>query len=48
MSVIVCAVDFSDEGLGVVKTAAEEAKRRNAKLWLVHVAAPDPAFVGFE
>lgn len=48
MSNILCAVDFSDDGKGVVATAALEAKLRHAKLWLVHVAAPDPDFVGYE
>ncbi|MEO0795398.1 MAG: universal stress protein [Verrucomicrobiota bacterium] len=48
MSVVICAVDFSDAGKGVVTTAAKEAQLRGAKLWLVHVAAPDPSFVGYD
>jgi len=48
MSNILCAVDFSDEGKGVIAAAAAEAKLRGAKLWLVHVAAPEPDFVGYE
>jgi len=48
MSVIVCAVDFSDAGRDVIRVATEEARRRQARLWLVHVAAPNPSFVGFE
>ncbi|GHB97956.1 universal stress protein [Cerasicoccus arenae] len=48
MKVILCAVDFSDEGKGVVEAAAAEARLRDAQLWLVHVAAPDPTFVGYE
>lgn len=48
MKAIVCAVDFSDEGKGVVATATREARLRSAKLWLVHVAAPDPDFVGYD
>jgi len=48
MSVVVCAVDFSEDGHKVVEVAAREASYRQAKLWLVHVAAPDPAFIGYE
>lgn len=48
MPTILCAVDFSDDGKGVITTAAAEAKLRGAKLWLVHVAAPEPDFVGYE
>ncbi len=48
MPTILCAVDFSDAGKGVVTTAASEARLRGAKLWLVHVAALNPDFVGYE
>lgn len=48
MKNLVCAVDFSDAGKGVIAAAAAEAKLRQAKLWLVHVAAPDPDFVGYD
>jgi len=48
MNNILCLVDFSDVTERVVKEAASLAKAFSSKLWLLHVAAPDPAFVGYE
>jgi nucleotide-binding universal stress UspA family protein len=48
MKTILAAVDFSPVTDDVIRQAAELAKAFSAALWLVHVAAPDPEFVGYE
>ena len=48
MKNILTAIDFSDMAQTVVRTAAELARTDGAHLWLVHVAAPNPDFVGYE
>ena len=48
MKNILVAIDkagTSDAALGMARSLA---KAFGAKVWLVHVAAPDPAFVGFD
>ncbi|MGB5593624.1 MAG: universal stress protein [Crocosphaera sp.] len=42
------AVDCSDSTKKVVKKAEEMAKALSAKVWIVHIAEPEPDFVGFE
>ena len=45
---ILVAIDFSPV-TGVVLEALEQiAANFSAHVWLIHVAAPDPAFVGYE
>ncbi len=42
------AIDF-DEGFDyLIDKAFDFAKAFDAKLWLMHIAAPDPDFVGYE
>lgn len=48
MQAVLAAIDFSPVADDVVRIAAELAERFGSKLWLVHVAAPDPAFVGYD
>jgi len=48
MRQILAAVDFSPISKAVVEQAASLAEAFSAELTLVHVAAPDPAFVGYE
>lgn len=48
MKKILTAIDFSDMAPSVVQTAAELARTDAAHLWLIHVAAPNPNFVGYE
>ena len=48
MKQILVALDFSDVSLLVLDHATELARAFGAKLWLLHVAAPDPDFVGYE
>lgn len=47
MNKILAAVDFSGISAQVVGVTAEMAERFAGEVWLVHVAAPDPDFVGF-
>lgn len=47
MKILVC-VDLSESTEKVVKKAEEIAKALSAKLWLLHIAEPDPDFVGYE
>ena len=47
MDNILAAIDFSDLTPTVVDKAAEIAKCFSSKLWLIHIAAPDPDFVGY-
>ena len=48
MENILAAIDFSDITPIVVSKAAEIAKGFSSKLWLIHIAAPDPDFVGYD
>ncbi len=45
---ILAAVDFSEVSDAVVSHAASLAQAFSARLLLLHVAAPDPEFVGLE
>jgi len=48
MKTIVVAIDFSSVTADVLERAAELGKGLSAAVWLVHVAAPDPDFVGYD
>lgn len=48
MKSILAAVDFSDVTPRLLNLSRDLARWSGAKLWLVHAAAPDPDFVGFE
>jgi nucleotide-binding universal stress UspA family protein len=48
MKNILVPIDFSAVQNSMVSIAGDLAKAQGAKLWLVHVAAPDPDFVGFK
>ena len=48
MKTILVAIDFSDCTEDVIKCAMEFAHAFRAELALVHVAAPDPDFVGYD
>jgi len=48
MQRILAAIDLSDISDAVVDRAAALAQALGAKVWLVHVAPPDPEFVGYE
>jgi nucleotide-binding universal stress UspA family protein len=44
---ILAAIDFSDITPTVINKAAEIARCFACKLWIIHIAAPDPDFVGY-
>lgn len=48
MKNILVTIDFEEKGQVLINKAAELAEKFKAKLWLVHVAAPDPDFVGYD
>jgi len=45
---ILVAVDFNDAVGELMSYAESFAENYGAKIWVVHVAAPDPDFVGYE
>ncbi len=45
---IVAAIDFSDAASSVLAEAERFARALSAHVYLVHVAEPDPTFVGYE
>lgn len=45
---IIVPIDFSDVTERVLREASIAALARGAKIWLLHVAMPEPDFVGFE
>ena len=48
MKNILVAIDFSNVSEEVVKKGAEMAKAFSSHLWIVHVGAPNPDFIGYE
>lgn len=48
MKKIILAVDFSETTQRILDTAIDIARDLSAHLYLIHVAAPDPDFVGYE
>jgi nucleotide-binding universal stress UspA family protein len=48
MQQILAAIDFSEVSSRVLEQAARLAEAFSAELSLVHVAAPDPEFVGYD
>lgn len=45
---IVAAIDFSERSDAVLRVSIRQALAFGAQLWLVHVAAPEPGFVGYD
>lgn len=45
---ILVGIDFSDLSEKIVETAEQQARAFSAPLWLIHVAEPEPEFVGYE
>ena len=45
---ILVGIDFSESAQKIIDETLTLAHALGAKIWLVHVAAPDPAFVGYE
>ncbi|MGB0430441.1 MAG: universal stress protein [Bacteroidia bacterium] len=47
MKNILVTVEFEQQFEKLISKARDLATKYNAKLWLLHVAAPDPDFVGY-
>lgn len=47
MKNILVSIDFSDNEKDLINKALEMASAFQAKIWLLHVASPEPEFVGF-
>ena len=45
---LLVALDLSDPTEAIVSRAEEFARALSAEMWLLHVAEPEPDFVGFE
>jgi nucleotide-binding universal stress UspA family protein len=45
---ILSLIDFSDVCDRIITRTGDLAKYYDAKCWLIHVAAPDPDFVGYD
>jgi nucleotide-binding universal stress UspA family protein len=48
MKNVLIAIDFHDKTNMLIDKAIEIGKAFESKIWLLHVAAPDPDFVGYE
>ena len=48
MKNILVAIDFEENIESVIDKAFELANAFKAKVWLLHIAAPEPYFVGYE
>ena len=48
MKKLLVPIDFSDHTPAVLRAASELGAALEAKLWLVHIADPEPDFVGYE
>ena len=45
---LLVAVDFSDSSRLVIEYVKNLANALSGKIWLLHVAEPDPEFVGYD
>lgn len=48
MKNILAVLEFEERSKIILEKAEYFAQQFNSKLWIVHIAAPDPDFVGFE
>lgn len=48
MKKILVAIDFSEITPKIITQALILAQATSSKLWLIHIAAPEPDFVGYE
>ena len=46
--IMIVAIDFSDQAKAVIDVALRMAKALQSHVYIIHVAAPDPDFVGYE
>jgi len=48
MKNLLVTIEFEDHGNKLIEYAVNLAEKFGSKIWLLHVAAPNPAFVGYE
>ena len=48
MKNILVTIDFEEKAISLVEKAVEIAEKFNSKVWIVHIAAPDPDFISYE
>jgi len=48
MKNILVAVDLEASSHQLINSAAEQAEKSGAKVWVLHIAAPEPDFIGNE
>lgn len=48
VNTVLVPVDFSDATAAVVRAACGLCRAVKGSIWLLHVAAPEPAFVGYD
>ncbi len=48
MKNILVPVDFSEATVGMLDTVIELASAFDAKVWILHVAEPEPTFIGYD
>ena len=48
MENILISVDFGEDNSQLLEKGYELARAFGAKIWLIHIAAPDPDFVGYD
>jgi nucleotide-binding universal stress UspA family protein len=48
MKNILVTIDFEEKAILLVEKAVEIAEKFNSKVWIVHIAAPDPDFISYE
>jgi nucleotide-binding universal stress UspA family protein len=48
MKNIAVALDLSNSSNVLIKQAKVLARANDAKIWLIHIAAPDPDFIGYD
>lgn len=44
---ILVGVDFKESSKPIIEMATYMAEKHNAKVWLVHIATPEPEYVGY-
>jgi nucleotide-binding universal stress UspA family protein len=48
MKNILVALDFSESNIFLIREAEKLGKAFQSKLWLIHIASPEPDFLGYE
>lgn len=48
MKNILVTIDIEEKAVLLIEKAAEIASKFNSKVWIVHIVAPDPDFIGYE